>query len=330
MKNPFITKEGKNYQLYYYIHGNRTKITTGTPNRKLADKFLADFIANGLSVIEYQFIRASVFCSEYLDVHSANLKPKSAQGYRTAFNELIKFSGDKNLNQFTLSEINRFLSNKSKSASPWSARKYRTALRTAFEYALKLRYIRQNLFEDAITIKTVKPAVLQYTDEELRKLFSVIDNPLYKDIVVFGFYSGMRLDEILRIELSQIHRNLIILPTAKEDRPRVVSIATALKPIITKYQSTSTRYLFEFRGNRVLMESMSHIFSKYVRRAGINPKLNFHCLRKTYGSRLLESGVDIKVVSEMLGHSSVRVTEEFYAELLKKYRSQVNNLKLDI
>ena len=136
--------------------------------------------------------------------------------------------------------------------------------------------------------------------------------------------------EILSIRKEYIIDKLVILPTSKEDVPRVVSIANELKPVIRNRLKSSKVFLFELNGKQCQVNTVSHIFSKYIKRAGINPKLNFHCLRKTYGSRLLNSGVDIKVVSEMLGHSSVRVTEEFYSELLKGYRSEVNNLKMKL
>ena len=324
MKNPFICKEGKNYQLYYFVKGHRKKITTGTGNKHAAGEFLKTFLINDLSVIEYSYIKASEYLKEWIEL-KADKKPSTIESYKNAFNELIRICGNKNLNQYTLNELNKFLLSK----KGYTSRKYKVVLNAAFEYAIKLRYLKRNPFIDTINVKAVKPPVLQYNDNDLKKLFNVIDNEIYKDVALFGFYSGMRLSEILNIRKENIVGKLIILPTSKEDAPRVISIANELNVIIEKRITTSKEFLFEQFGRQLIMRNVSHIFSKYTRRAGINPKLNFHCLRKTYGSRLLNSGVNIKIVSEMLGHSSVSVTEKFYAELLKSYRSEVNNLRIE-
>lgn len=326
MKHPFLFKETDNWYLYYFVGGKRKKISTGKKNKHEAKTWADNFLANDNSVIEYQFIKASDFCREFTD--SLPRRPKTVKAYKTAFNQLIEFCGDKNLNQYSIKEATSFLNEKLKRSSPWTAKKYRSALITAFNRAVKLRYIKHNVFLETYSITAVPGVPRSYTDEEMSKLLSVIDNPLYKDIVLFGFYTGMRLDEILRIRKENIFNKLIILPTSKEDKPRIVSVPDALLPIIAERLLSAKEYLFEYRERKVKMETVSHIFSKYVRRAGLDTKLNFHCLRKTFGSRLLQSGVDLKVISEMLGHSSYRVTEQFYAALLKGYRDEVNLLSI--
>lgn len=323
MKRPFIYKNYNGiYYVVYYVNGKRKKVTTKESNKQRAEIFKDNFIKNDLSVIEYSYIKANDYLKEWIEL-KADKKPSTIESYKTAFNELIRFCGNKNLNQYTLSELNRFLLSK----NGFTSKKYKTVLNSAFSYAIKLRYIKVNPFIDTVNIKTVKPPVLIYKDNELKKLFEVIDNALYKDIALFGLYSGMRLNEILSIRKENIFDKLIILPTSKEDVPRVVSISNELKPIIQNRSLTSNEYLFEYRNHRLLVQTVSHIFGKYIKRAGLNPKLNFHSLRKTYGTKLIKGGVPLNIVSEMLGHSSERVTKDFYTELLKEFREEVNIIK---
>jgi site-specific recombinase XerD len=54
---------------------------------------------------------------------------------------------------------------------------------------------------------------------------------------------------------------------------------------------------------------ISHKIKKIIKRTGINPKLNFHSLRHTFASWLVQAGVTIYEVSKLLGHSDIRVTE---------------------
>ena len=56
------------------------------------------------------------------------------------------------------------------------------------------------------------------------------------------------------------------------------------------------------------------------------PKIKFHALRHTYASRLIEAGVNIKVISNMLGHASTTVTEKVYLHVLEELKEDTNNL----
>jgi len=56
-------------------------------------------------------------------------------------------------------------------------------------------------------------------------------------------------------------------------------------------------------------------FPAFLERVGL-PRLNFHCLRHTHASLLLKAGVNIKIISERLGHSSVRITYDLYSHLM--------------
>jgi len=62
-------------------------------------------------------------------------------------------------------------------------------------------------------------------------------------------------------------------------------------------------------------DTLSSWFPEFLERIGL-PRLNFHCLRHTHASLLLQAGVDIKVISERLGHSSIRITYDIYSHLM--------------
>jgi integrase len=55
------------------------------------------------------------------------------------------------------------------------------------------------------------------------------------------------------------------------------------------------------------------------------PKINFHCLRHTHASLLLQAGVDIKIISERLGHSSIRITYDIYSHLMPGLQKEAVN-----
>jgi integrase len=325
MKNPFIIKEGVNYYLYYFPNGNRRKISTGIPTRKLAQRWADNFLN------KESFIKKDLLCSElykeFIAVNN-NLKLKTLESYGTAFREFIKFAKDKPLQNYSLKDVNTFLAHKLSTASDYTAKKYRVALTTAFKYACTNKYLHINPFTDCIKVKPVRRKIRTFTKPDFNQLLSVVTEPLYYDVILFALYTGMRQGEICNIKLSQIKGNLIILENdsafrTKEDDVRVASIADNISYIIPKY-AANKEYLFEYSGRKLREDTVGHKFKKFIRKAKLNDKYNFHCLRKTYATWLLTAGVDIKTISGMLGHSSVRVTEDFYGHLLKKFQKEVN------
>lgn len=71
-------------------------------------------------------------------------------------------------------------------------------------------------------------------------------------------------------------------------------------------------------------DTPSSWFPEFLQRIGL-PRLNFHCLRHTHASLLLQAGVDIKVISERLGHSSIRITYDLYAHLMPGMQKEAVN-----
>ena len=72
--------------------------------------------------------------------------------------------------------------------------------------------------------------------------------------------------------------------------------------------------IFTQYGEAIDADKLSRFFKRYVLRAKVNPKLNFHSLRHTFASWLVQKGVSIYVVSRLLGHSDVKTTQ-IYAHL---------------
>lgn len=70
------------------------------------------------------------------------------------------------------------------------------------------------------------------------------------------------------------------------------------------------------QGKRMTVSSVEKMIKKYCTAAGIiDPdKSRPHALRRTFACRLLEDGVDIKMVAELMGHKNIEVTHKFYAQ----------------
>jgi integrase len=148
-----------------------------------------------------------------------------------------------------------------------------------------------------------EPRQRVYTAYELDLLFNQITDKDFNAFVRFAYYTGARSGEIRRLSRENVlERSLVV--NGKTGR-RMVKLNGQAQEII-KHQDPLWSYRKDF---------VSHKFKKEVRKLGIKDA-RFHDLRRTFGLNLIKQGMSIYKVSKLLGHSSVRTTEQHYAPLL--------------
>ncbi len=148
-----------------------------------------------------------------------------------------------------------------------------------------------------------EPRQRVYTSDELKLIFDEINEPSFNAFVRFAYYTGARSGEIRRLSRENILDKSLVVK-GKTGRRMIKLNSQAQK--IMQYQDP----LWSYSKNYV-----SHKFKKEVRRLNIKDA-RFHDLRRTFGLNLIKQGMSIYKVSKLLGHSSVRTTEQHYAPLL--------------
>ena len=142
-----------------------------------------------------------------------------------------------------------------------------------------------------------------YTNCELNLIFSGIKEKPFNDFTRFAYYTGARSGEIRSISKDNVLEDSLVV--RGKSGQRIVKLNGQAKEIIHK-QDDLWNYTKEY---------VSHKFKKEVRRLGIK-NARFHDLRRTFGLNLIKQGMSIYKVSKLLGHKSVRTTEQHYAPLL--------------
>ena len=127
----------------------------------------------------------------------------------------------------------------------------------------------------------------------------------FADLVILALNTGLRKSELLNLKWKDIHadgREIVI--HGKGDKRRTVPLNDAARAVIAK-QPRGTDFIFDIpnRGQSGLFRRTIYQIKK---RTGID--FHFHLLRHTFATKLLESGVDIITISEILGHSRAMVT----------------------
>lgn len=125
-----------------------------------------------------------------------------------------------------------------------------------------------------------------------------------KTAIWIGIYTGMRRGEILKLDPKHINNGVITIPAGntKTLKMRTVPVIEPVKPWLEKIPLG------------INFEGLKSGFGR-ARKAANMEHVNFHDLRRSCGSLMVQAGVDIYVVSRILGHSSVEVTQRVYAHL---------------
>ena len=145
------------------------------------------------------------------------------------------------------------------------------------------------------------------------------------------YSSGLRRSELINLEIKDIdtRRGVIIIRggKGKKDRQSIISqdLILQLRAYYNEYKAK--KWLFEgTKGKRYSPTSISKILSRAVKKSKIYKKVTPHTLRHSFATHLLKNGGDLRVIQELLGHSSLSTTQ-IYTEvddisLEKTYREK--------
>ena len=157
------------------------------------------------------------------------------------------------------------------------------------------------------------PEVLSHSD--CIKIITAIEHPVYRNCLNVMYSCGLRLGEAVRIEVSHIEKstgNLTII--GKRNRQRLVPIPPTTLQALRKIWKIHRhkQYLFPNRyAKTYISDSTVRVaFKQACLSIGIKD-VTPHVLRHSFATRLLENGVDTRIVQMLLGHSSIRSTEVY-------------------
>ena len=150
-----------------------------------------------------------------------------------------------------------------------------------------------------------------------------------KRIILAALNTGMRRAEILtlRWEDVDLEKRLIRLAHTKSGKIRVIPIGPDLLLLLMELRTTtnSNPYVFVNARTGTSYRDIKRAFQTACKKAKVE-SLRFHDLRHTFASRLVERGVDIVTVKELLGHSTIRMTERYTHSRMDLKRNAVERL----
>lgn len=189
---------------------------------------------------------------------------------------------------------------------------------------------KNKLLPDAISLDEIEILINSTISDEF---MSIRDT----SILAIAYGSGLRISEIINLHLKELllEENFIRI-TGKGNKERYVPLSRYSQNYLEIYLKTlrtdlasknaSKGYVFLSRnGSKLSRMGMWMIFNKYIIKVGIKKKITPHTFRHSFASHLIEGGADLRVVQELLGHSSI-LTTQIYTHLDKKYLKDNYNL----
>lgn len=278
---------------------------------------------------------------EWLDYKHAIVKNSTYMKYRNSINKhIIPNLGLFNIEDLDNDVIQKFINQKLSAEkyrlSPKSVRELVSIIKNTLTYAENYGLQSKCKCELLIVRNNYKPIrVLNKNEEKL--LLNTLENniDIFKLGVLISLLTGVRIGELCALRWGDIdfkegvmtinrtmqrvqvegksNKTEIIITTPKTNASiRQIPIPKILIDYITDFKSSKYQYILtNNKGNFIEPRVMQYRFKKHIQTAGISDA-NFHALRHTYATRCIEAGVDVKVLSEILGHSSVNITLDRY------------------
>lgn len=248
------------------------------------------------------------------DMEMRSFSHYTKDSYLRKAKEIVNYFG-KPMNEVTTKELRKFIMKylrEGKGVSERSCNYYNSVIRFIYDVVLDkpINHKQIPMFKK----KRRLPKIL--SDKELDIFFSTCEDYKYKTIFMMIYGSGLRISEAVAIRVEDIDsENMrLFVRNGKGERERYTVLPkTSLEMLRKCYKMYKPNhpegYMFLNReGNPLKPERLRVFFRRYRRKAGIDDGFIVHSLRHSFASKLVEEGVPLVQVKELLGHSCIRST----------------------
>lgn len=243
--------------------------------------------------------------------------PSTIRTYRHEFIPLLNMLKQREVSTLTIEELRKYILYciEKQGLSESTVHSRINALKFYFEQVLK----KERMFFELPRPK--KPLLLPRVlgESELGRLFNALTNRKHKVILFTAYSAGLRVSEVVNLKISHIDssRMQLFIQRAKGKKDRYVGLSPILLDVLRSYvrecKPRPQIYLFEgfIPGTPYSTKSAQRVFQLAKKSAGIQKEVSFHALRHSFATHLLEKGVDIRYIKDLLGHFSIKTTEKY-------------------
>jgi integrase len=324
-----LVKRGDVWWMYFTYQGQQVRKSTGTADRRLADAILSKV---KVQIIEGQYFEKSVAQShtftELMDRYEQEhvLRKLRHRGVKGYMNNLRAFFGDRTLADITPKLIVAYKNKRYEDGkAPATINRELANLKKAFNLALReWEWCHQNPVTRVSMEKENNKRDRWLSEEEESRLLTACA-PWLHDLVTFALHTGMRMGEILELTWRgvDITRRTVTVLRSKNGERRTIPVNETVSRVLkqkAKVRSLASDLVFCSKAFTP-MESghLRRSFRLALSKAKIE-EFHFHDLRHTFATRLVQAGIDLYKVQQLLGHKSPIMTQRYahhYPESLR-------------
>ena len=246
--------------------------------------------------------------------------PNTIRNYCNEFHHLLRLLGEKFINDIKKQHIMSYLLwlIEKKQYSEMQVHTAINAIKFYFEKVLN----RATEFYDLPSPKKPYKLPSILAEEEVITIMQKIENIKHRTMIITGYAAGLRVSEIVNLKVADIDskRMMIHIHGAKGKKDRMVPLSKKLLETLREYYKAykPKAFLFEGQsGGAYSTRSVQLILKEAKLNSNITKKGSTHMLRHSYATHLMESGTDIRIIQELLGHNSI-MTTMMYTHVSKK------------
>lgn len=272
------------------------------------------------------------------------LDKKTLKAYRTDLGQFVSFLNSTYINTVSIPDIEKYIEYLHRNFKPKTTKRKLASIKSFYHFLEYKDFIDINPFnkimikfrEPVILPKTIPLYIIERLFTTMYKEFSLAHTSYQKkrtllDIAVCEtlFSTGMRISELCNLKNADVDlHDATIRIYGKGAKERMIQIGNRdVLFIIKKYEveylseiNKSGYFFVNPNATQLSDQSIRRMIKKYCSLASIDLHITPHMFRHTFATSLLEADVDIRYIQEMLGHSSITVTEIYTHVALSKQK----------
>lgn len=354
-----IQKVGRKFRITLELgkgaDGKRLRSYLTANSETEAKKLLSEFEYNQQRnlLVQASTMSFSEFLDHWMDNYVAyNCEETTAYGYKNILRHVKPYIGNIELQKLQPGHIQQYYKHlmDDKSLSPNTVHKHHANLRKALDYALKQQLVYRNVADAVSLPRKVKFEGKSYNKKELAELLEKIRGSKLEVPVFLASYLGLRREEIVGLRWSfvdisnrliYIHevrttagKQIIVKAPKSEKSKRTLYIEDELLEVLLRCREEQKEYkrllgneyvdtdyvVAHENGKPYRVNSVTEQFKLFLERNGLR-RIRLHELRHSFASILYEEGMDLKAISEALGHSDLSITNRIYTHRFDKTHS---------
>ena len=149
--------------------------------------------------------------------------------------------------------------------------------------------------------------------QEVGKILEGCTNIKHKTMLTVVYALGLRSGELIGLKIIDFDkdRKIVHVKSSKNKKDRIIPLPSGLGAILNAYfeKYRPKEYLFNGQASpQYHPQSLRKVFHKACKKAAIKKKITLHSLRHAYATHLMDAGTDVRIIKELLGHSSIKTT----------------------